>query len=110
MTWAAWTAAELRRGLEIAADTALSWRKVGAVMASEGYALRGPQAVRKTLVRAGAPVRADVRRKRAPEDAPPSKCTKAPGLVAFTVSRPSRVIVELIAGGIRVDIRPIRGE
>jgi hypothetical protein len=98
VTWAAWTAAELRRGLEIAADTALSWRKVGAVMASEGYALRGPQAVRKTLVRAGAPVRADVRRK------------QAPGLVAFTVSRPSRVIVELIAGGIRVDIRPIRGE
>ncbi len=109
MTWAAWTAAELRRGLEIAADTTLSWRKVGAVMASEGYALRGPQAVRKTLVRAGAPVRADVRRKRAPEDAP-SKRAKSPGLVAFTVSRPSRVTVELIAGGIRVDIRPIRGE
>ena len=82
MTWAAWTAAELRRGLEIAADTALSWREVGAVMASEGYALRGPQAVRKTLVRAGAPVRADVRRKRAPEDAPSKRGAKSPGLRA----------------------------
>ena len=110
MTWAAWTAAELRRGLEIAADTALSWRKVGAVMASEGYVLRGPQAVRKTLVRAGAPVRADVRRKRAPEDAPPSKRAEPIGTLSFDISAPSRVTVSAIAGGIRVHVRPIRGE
>ena len=109
MTWAAWTAAELRRGLEIAADTALSWRKVGAVMASEGYALRGPQAVRKTLVRAEAPVRADVRRKRAAEDAP-SKRAEPIGTLSFDISAPSRVTVSAIAGGIRVHVRPIRGE
>ena len=109
MTWAAWTAAELRRGLEIAADTALSWRKVGAVMASEGYALRGPQAVRKTLVRAGAPVRASVRRERKPEDAP-SKRAEPIGTLSFNISAPSRVTVSAIAGGIRVHVRPIRGE
>jgi hypothetical protein len=78
-------------------------------MASEGYALRGPQAVRKTLVRAGAPVRADVRRKRAPEDAP-SKRAEPIGTLSFDISAPSRVTVSAIAGGIRVHVRPIRGE
>lgn len=107
----AWTANEVRRGLELAADTALSWGEVAAALVDAGFPRRGVQATRKTLVRAGAPVRAERAAARmALGDQAEAKASKGKPAAVFSVLRPSRVTVELIAGGIRVDIRPIRGE
>jgi hypothetical protein len=129
MAYDPWTANELRRACEIAADASLTWTEVGAALVDEHYPARAPKALGARLLAAGAPRRTRddgqlcrpdlVGRKnppsapttpttKAPPPAPTIPTTKAPSLrcIAFDVAGPCRVVVHIGCDGVRVDFQP----
>ena len=57
MAYDPWTANELRRACEIAADASLTWTEVGDALVDEHYPARAPKALGARLLAAGAPRR-----------------------------------------------------
>jgi hypothetical protein len=120
MAYDPWTANELRRACEIAADASLTWTEVADALVDEHYPARAPKALGARLLAAGAPRRTRddgklcrpdlVERKAqpAPPPAPTIPTTKAPSLrcIAFDVAGPCRVVVHVGPDGVRVDFQP----
>ena len=129
MAYDPWTANELRRACEIAADASLTWTEVADALVDEHYPARAPKALKWRLLAAGAPrrtrddgklCRPDLAERKAkpamttttttkaPPPAPTIPTTKAPSLrcIAFDVAGPCRVVVHVGVDGVRVDFQP----
>ena len=120
MAYDPWTANELRRACEIAADASLTWTEVAEALVDEHYPARAPKALGARLLAAGAPRRTRddgklcrpdlVERKAKPATATTTTTTttKAPSLrcIAFDVTSPRRVVVHVGPDGVRVDFQP----
>jgi len=117
MAYDPWTANELRRACEIAADASLTWTEVADALVDEHYPARAPKALGARLLAAGAPrrtrddgklCRPDLVERKNPPPAPTTRTTKAPSLrcIAFDVAGPCRVVVHVGPDGVRVDFQP----
>jgi hypothetical protein len=120
MAYDPWTANELRRACEIAADASLTWTEVADALVDEHYPARAPKALGARLLAAGAPRRTRddgklcrpdlVERKAKPATTTTTTTTttKAPSLrcIAFDVAGPCRVVVHVGPDGVRVDFQP----
>lgn len=120
MAYDPWTANELRRACEIAADASLTWTEVADALVDEHYPERAPKALGARLLAAGAPRRTRddgklcrpdlVERKAKPATTTTTTTptTKAPSLrcIAFDVAGPCRVVVHVGPDGVRVDFQP----
>ena len=120
MAYDPWTANELRRACEIAADASLTWTEVADALVDEHYPARAPKALGARLLAAGAPRRTRddgklcrpdlVERKAKPATTTTTTTTttKAPSLrcIAFDVGSPCRVVVHVGPDGVRVDFQP----
>jgi hypothetical protein len=121
MAYDPWTANELRRACEIAADASLTWTEVADALVDEHYPARAPKALGARLLAAGAPRRTRddgklcrpdlVERKAKPvmKTTTTTPTTKAPSLrcIAFDVASPCRVVVHIGCDGVRVDFQPV---
>lgn len=120
MAYDPWTANELRRACEIAADASLTWTEVADALVDEHYPARAPKALGARLLAAGAPRRTRddgklcrpdlVERKAKPATTTTTTIptTKAPSLrcIVVDVDSPCRVVVHVGPDGVRVDFQP----
>jgi hypothetical protein len=123
MAYDPWTANELRRACEIAADASLTWTEVADALVDEHYPARAPKALGARLLAAGAPrrtrddgklCRPDLVERKVKPATPTTTTTtatpttKAPSLrcIAFDVAGPCRVVVHVGPDGVRVDFQP----
>jgi hypothetical protein len=121
MPYDPWTANELRRACEIAADASLTWTEVGDALVDEHYPARAPKALGARLLAAGAPRRTRddgklcrpdlVERKAKPATTTTTTIPtiKAPSLrcIVVDVASPCRVVVHVGPDGVRVDFQPV---
>jgi hypothetical protein len=120
MAYDPWTANELRRACEIAADASLTWTEVADALVDEHYPARAPKALGARQQPATAPRRTRddgklcrpdlIERKAKPATTTTTTIptTKAPSLrcIAFDVAGPCRVVVHVGPDGVRVDFQP----
>ena len=120
MAYDPWTANELRRACEIAADASLTWTEVAEALVDEHYPARAPKALGARLLAAGAPRRTrddgklcrpdliERKAKPATTTTTTTTTTKAPSLrcIVVDVASPCRVVVHVGPDGVRVDFQP----